>query len=105
MASALKSLLNFIPVSDYRHRSARRKYHRYHIGGWRSTTVRFIRNFLPHAVWLCDDILSAVFPTNFDKGISKNKAYSYLKGQQPTKSPLRLRVFLSGCDHLLSNGP
>ncbi|GBP36932.1 hypothetical protein EVAR_23234_1 [Eumeta japonica] len=38
-----RELLNLIPATELR----RRKYPRYHVDGWRSTTASFTRDFLP----------------------------------------------------------
>ncbi|GBP65412.1 hypothetical protein EVAR_103294_1 [Eumeta japonica] len=51
-----KELFNVIPAADFHHRSVRRKYQQHHLDAWRSTTVRFMRNFLSHAVGFWNDL-------------------------------------------------
>ncbi|GBP82001.1 hypothetical protein EVAR_62878_1 [Eumeta japonica] len=43
-----KLLFDLIPAADFRHRSARRKYHQHRLDGRRSTTVRFTRFSATH---------------------------------------------------------
>ncbi|GBP47195.1 hypothetical protein EVAR_38307_1 [Eumeta japonica] len=79
---ALKSLFNLIPVTEFRQRFVCRKYHQYHLNCWRFTTVRLMRNFLPCMMELWNNLLSAVFTTNFDKRVFKKRVHSYLKRQK-----------------------
>ncbi|GBP89018.1 Aldo-keto reductase AKR2E4 [Eumeta japonica] len=56
-----EELLTLIRAAGDRHRTADRQYHRHYFDGWRSTVVRFMRNFPPRTVRLWNDLpLAAV---------------------------------------------
>ncbi|CAG4975733.1 unnamed protein product [Colias eurytheme] len=78
-----KELFNLIPAAQFHHRTSRHKnlFHPHHLDGWRSTTVRFMRNFLPRTAVLWNKLPKSVFPNSFNMEAFKKRAYDYLKGQ------------------------
>ncbi|GBP38842.1 hypothetical protein EVAR_32358_1 [Eumeta japonica] len=76
-------LFNFIAATDFLHRCNSRRYHQHHFDGWGSTSVLFISNFLPPKRDF-GLLPSALFPMDYDKGVFKKKASSFLNGQQHT---------------------
>ncbi|GBP77687.1 Dorsal-ventral patterning tolloid-like protein 1 [Eumeta japonica] len=79
-----EGLYNLIPAADFRDRSTHRKYHQHHLDGWPSINVRFMRNFLPCAVGLWNDLPSTVFVV----GLEEKSVTSFCKTNNalPAKS-------------------
>ncbi|GBP98185.1 hypothetical protein EVAR_69860_1 [Eumeta japonica] len=82
--SPLNSSSTLFIFADFRHHSARRKYHQQRFDGGRSTAVRFVRSFLPCTMKLCNYLLLAVFPIDYDMGVFKKSSYFFLKVRQGT---------------------
>ncbi|GBP71796.1 hypothetical protein EVAR_88650_1 [Eumeta japonica] len=81
---------NFIRTADFRHHSARRKYHQHHLDGWRSAIVRFMGHFLQHTVKLWNDTIGGISNGLEQDGLREK---SVLFSERPATHSWRL----SGC--------
>ncbi|CAG4966827.1 unnamed protein product [Colias eurytheme] len=92
-----EELFQFLPAAQFHHQTTRRKnqFHPHHLDGWRSTTVRSTRNFLPRTVKLWNDLPPAVFPNN---DIGAFMKITYLLLLFVGKTPVKLPVFMGGGD-------
>ncbi|CAF4908224.1 unnamed protein product [Pieris macdunnoughi] len=102
-----EELFGLIPAAEFHHRTSRQntKYHPYHLDVRRSTTERFLRQFLPRTTTMWNQLPTEVFPNQFDLGSFKKRAYQFLKGRQRTCEPSGIVSVHGRRYHLTSGEP